>query len=194
MNQNMNNQNMMNQPIRFRRDWQNLNTVTSPTTAAIPAAIAILAPRPATTLPQSIVAVVADRTDAPSMAPSVDLGLERPINRAADAPLASIIDSKLQYGLYANQGSNANIHLIPDFSYAGYMGGGVALPTYDSISVQRTLTPSSGGDDTAILQQALDEVGSLPVDARGIKGAVLLTRGTYTISQPLRITSSGVIL
>ena len=181
MNQNMNNQNMMNQPIRFRRDWQNLNTVTSPTTAAIPAAIAILAPRPATTLPQSIVAVVADRTDAPSMAPSVDLGLERPINRAADAPLASIIDSKLQY-------------LIPDFSYAGYMGGGVALPTYDSISVQRTLTPSSGGDDTAILQQALDEVGSLPVDARGIKGAVLLTRGTYTISQPLRITSSGVIL
>ena len=34
---------------------------------------------------------------------------------------------KLSYGLYAAQGQSAAVHLLPVFSYAGYMGGGVAL-------------------------------------------------------------------
>lgn len=40
---------------------------------------------------------------------------------------------------------------IVDFSYAGYRGGGVALP---AAPVAETLTPS-GADDTAALQSAL---------------------------------------
>jgi hypothetical protein len=129
----------------------------------------------------------------PSEAPSETLDLERPINRSPGAPLAAIIDDKLQYGLYSNQGSEENINLIPDFSYAGYMGGGVALPTYDSVPVQQTVMPS-GGDDYDAIQQALNAVANLPADARGIKGAVLLARGTYSISQTLIMDSSGVIL
>src|ERR1043166_9344258 len=39
---------------------------------------------------------------------------------------------------------------IMDFSFAGYMGGGVAIPT---VPVKATLTPS-GNDDTAAIQSA----------------------------------------
>ena len=40
---------------------------------------------------------------------------------------------------------------IMDFSHAGYMGGGVALPT---VAVKRTVKPSGGPDDTALIQAA----------------------------------------
>jgi hypothetical protein len=169
---------------RFRRDWgRNEDTDRGGS------GVVSVGSRPVETRAPHSITVVESRPATPAPSP----GFERPINRAADAPLALIIDGKLHYGQYANQESNARDNLIPDFSYAGYMGGGVALPTYDSIPVQRTLSPS-GGDDFASIQQALDEVANLPPDIRGIKGAVLLARGTYSISRTLRMTSSGVIL
>src|SRR5947209_18476347 len=63
---------------------------------------------------------------------------------------------------------------ILDFSHAGYMGGGVALPT---VAVQKTVEPS-GGDDTARIQAALDEVAASPLKD-GFRGAVLLAPGVY---------------
>src|SRR4051812_23447255 len=48
---------------------------------------------------------------------------------------------------------------IMDFSHAGYMGGGVALP---NMPVKRTVKPSGGPDDTAMIQAAVDEVSKLP--------------------------------
>src|SRR6516225_1500692 len=44
---------------------------------------------------------------------------------------------------------------IMDFSSAGYMGGGVALPY---VAVKRTVKPSGGADDTAAIQDAIDAV------------------------------------
>src|ERR1051325_1949499 len=44
---------------------------------------------------------------------------------------------------------------IMDFSSAGYMGGGIALPT---VPVKRTVKPSGTGDDTAMIQSAINEV------------------------------------
>ena len=78
---------------------------------------------------------------------------------------------------------------IVDFSYAGYMGGGVALPR---VAVARTVAPS-GADDTAAIQQAIDEVSALPLKD-GFRGAVLLAPGTFQCSGPLNITASGVVL
>jgi hypothetical protein len=78
---------------------------------------------------------------------------------------------------------------IIDFSYAGYMGGGVAIPI---ISVTRTVSPS-GKDDTAAIQAAIDEVSSLPLVNRS-RGAVLLKPGHFHCSAPLKITASGVVL
>jgi hypothetical protein len=80
---------------------------------------------------------------------------------------------------------------IPDFSRAGYGGGGVALP---DVPVVRTLAPQPSGDDGARIQAALDEVGALTADARGFRGAVLLKRGVYRVGGQLRVRASGVVL
>jgi hypothetical protein len=79
---------------------------------------------------------------------------------------------------------------IMDFSTAGYMGGGVALPKVpDKVTVQ----PSGGGDDTAVIQAALDTVSAMPL-VDGFRGAVLLGPGTFTCSNTIVISASGVVL
>ena len=80
---------------------------------------------------------------------------------------------------------------IMDFSHAGYKGGGVALP---SAPVKVNLTPAASGDDTARLQAAINQVAALPLDANGIRGAVMLAAGTYRVYGTLNISASGVVL
>src|SRR4051812_37709966 len=82
---------------------------------------------------------------------------------------------------------------IMDFSYAGYMGGGVAIP---DVAVKKTVNPSGreGGDDAAAIQSAIDEVGKLPADTNGFRGAVLLGPGTFSCARTLTIGGSGVVL
>jgi hypothetical protein len=58
----------------------------------------------------------------------------------------------------------------------------------------RVTVPFKGGDATSRIQRALDYVGSLPLDGRGFRGAVLLERGVYEVSEGLVIRHSGVIL
>jgi len=83
---------------------------------------------------------------------------------------------------------------IMDFSYAGYMGGGVALPT--SFTVYTTLQPNGGfgsgcpggtGDDTCAIQAAINSVP-------GGGGEVVLAAGTFHISSTIDIYQSGVVL
>ena len=52
---------------------------------------------------------------------------------------------------------------IMDFSYAGYMGGGVALPM---VPVVRTVAPGGPNDGTAAIQAAIDEVSTTVFAAR----------------------------
>jgi hypothetical protein len=78
---------------------------------------------------------------------------------------------------------------IMDFSFAGYMGGGVALP---EVAVARTVAPSAG-DNTAKIQEAIDQVSALPIKD-GFRGAVLLLPGTFTCSSAIAIRASGVVL
>src|SRR4051812_23610336 len=79
---------------------------------------------------------------------------------------------------------------IPDFSAAGYSGGGVPLPV---VPARVTVAPVEG-DDRSRIQAALDYVASLPLDAAGFRGAVQLTRGRYEISGQLKLHASGVVL
>jgi hypothetical protein len=77
-----------------------------------------------------------------------------------------------------------------DFSHAGYGGGGVSPPVVrDVLRVRPT-----GRDDTALIQGALDRVASMPADAKGRRGAVLLERGRFRVAGHLRVRSSGVVL
>lgn len=78
---------------------------------------------------------------------------------------------------------------IMDFSHAGYMGGGVALP---SVPVKKTVEPAVG-DATARIQAAIDEVSALPLKD-GFRGAVLLAPGSYECSGTVRIAAAGVVL
>ncbi|MGA2194891.1 MAG: hypothetical protein ABSH40_06440, partial [Bryobacteraceae bacterium] len=77
-----------------------------------------------------------------------------------------------------------------DFSYAGYGGGGVAPP---AVAAAIAVRPG-GGDDTPLLQGAIDRVAALPLRANGFRGAVLLRAGRYRVGGRLEIRSSGVVL
>jgi hypothetical protein len=100
------------------------------------------------------------------------------------------IDGHLVYRTYANEGQTNSVNIIPDFSHCGYMGGGVAIP---DVPVVTTLSPQDG-DDTQMIQDAIDHVSSLSPDANGFRGAVLLTAGRYQVSSTLTIRAGGVVL
>ena len=81
---------------------------------------------------------------------------------------------------------------VPDFSHAGYRGGDSPIPSF---TVRRTLSPSSGDvDDTARIQQAIDDVSDRTPDSEGRRGAVRLLAGEYRVDGTLRIEVSGVML
>jgi hypothetical protein len=79
---------------------------------------------------------------------------------------------------------------VPDFSHAGYGGGGVPIPGVPA----RVVVKPAPGDATARVQAAIDYVSSLTPDAQGFRGAVLLTAGRYEIAGSLRIGASGIVL
>jgi len=78
---------------------------------------------------------------------------------------------------------------IMDFSYAGYRGGGVSIPT---VPVKITVSPIAGDNSDAI-QQAIDQVSAMKL-VDGFRGAILLKPGTYNCSRELLIRASGVVL
>jgi len=95
-------------------------------------------------------------------------------------------DGKLVYTAIPPNGDT-----LLDFSHCGYGGGGVDLPV---AAVKVRIEPAGKGDDTARIQAAIDEVSRLPRGADGLRGAVLLARGTYRIAGSLKLSVSGVIL
>lgn len=81
---------------------------------------------------------------------------------------------------------------IPDFSHVGYRNGEEPIP---DVPVVITLSPvDSKTDDTKRIQEALDLVGSMPLNADGLRGAVFLEPGTYWIYGSLKLLNSGVVL
>ncbi|HTC76681.1 MAG TPA: hypothetical protein VK684_13960, partial [Edaphobacter sp.] len=77
-----------------------------------------------------------------------------------------------------------------DFSFAGFQGGGHAIP---DVPAKLSVRPS-GGDDTALLQSAIDHVAALPVGPDGFRGAVLLRPGRFRVQGQLHLNASGVVL
>ncbi|MDA0591408.1 MAG: DUF4838 domain-containing protein [Planctomycetota bacterium] len=112
--------------------------------------------------------------------------------KSADTPEPKVLDRQ-----WVAAGSNGKLEYkttpkgdrIMDFSYAGYMGGGVALPT---LPVKKEVAPS-GGDNTAVIQAAIDEVSALPL-VDGFRGAVLLKPGTFRCSKQITLMHDGVVV
>jgi len=80
---------------------------------------------------------------------------------------------------------------IPDFSSAGYRGGGIALPR---VVTRAKVSPTGSEDDTSAIQAALDRVARLAPGARGTRGAVELAPGTFHLRGTLHMNASGVVL
>ena len=78
---------------------------------------------------------------------------------------------------------------IMDFSYAGYMGGGVRIPTPP---VKITLSPVEG-DNSAAIQRAVNEIAAMePVN--GFRGTLLLKPGVYNCDNTIVINTSGIVV
>ena len=78
-----------------------------------------------------------------------------------------------------------------DYSYCGYHRSEQPIPAVKTVTY---VTPS-GQDDAALIQAAINWVSQQKPDKQtGLRGAVLLGEGTYTIGTPLRIRTNGVVL
>lgn len=77
-----------------------------------------------------------------------------------------------------------------DYSYCGYKMSEQPVPD----APVRMFVPHRQGDNAARIQAAIDHVSSLKPDSRGLRGAVLLDRGTFELTAPLRLPASGVVL
>jgi hypothetical protein len=111
------------------------------------------------------------------------------ISNAQDMPPATSMvypgmDGKLVY--VADSAGNK----IPDFSYAGYKGGGVVIPY---VPVKLIVWPVAG-DNSDNIQAAIDKLSAMPVDATGFRGTVLLKMGLYALEKPITIKASGIVL
>ena len=82
------------------------------------------------------------------------------------------------------------LYIPMDYSTCGYHASEEAIP-----NVKATVVVSwQAGDCAQLIQQAIDQVASLKPDANGHRGAVVLGEGSFIISEPLRITASGIVL
>ena len=79
---------------------------------------------------------------------------------------------------------------VLDYSGVGYKGGTVSIP---DVAVKTNLSPVVGDNGPGI-QAALNYVASLPLDTNGFRGAVLLSAGSYAISNSITISASGIVL
>jgi hypothetical protein len=99
-------------------------------------------------------------------------------------------DGTLQYESFANVGESNAVNIVPDFSHAGYKGGGVPIP---DVPVALIIEPSSG-DMRSTIQNAINTVAALPIDKNGFRGTLLFKAGQYLVSGPLYIRKSGIVL
>lgn len=100
---------------------------------------------------------------------------------------APITVKKGQVEYHADERGNK----ILDYSQCGYRQSDAPLPE----AQVAVFVSHATGDQSARIQRAIDYVSSLKADAAtGLRGAVLLDKGVFMLSEPLRISASGVVL
>lgn len=78
-----------------------------------------------------------------------------------------------------------------DYSYVGYRQSEQPIPDAGVV----VFVKWQAGDQSQRIQKAIDYVSARKVDKKtGLRGAVLLDKGIFQLSQPLRIQASGVVL
>lgn len=82
------------------------------------------------------------------------------------------------------------VYIPMDYSTCGYHASEKPIPDVKNA----VYVSNNGADCYERLQRAINYVASLKPDKNGHRGAVLLGEGTYNISKPLRINTSGVVI
>lgn len=95
----------------------------------------------------------------------------------------SVAEGKLQYT--TDQQGNR----ILDFSHCGYRNSEELIPDAE---VVYTLSPSA--NDSELIQGHIDALAARPMNEQGLRGAILLTEGTFYLDEPLYIRTSGIVL
>ncbi|MCA9540862.1 MAG: hypothetical protein KC620_18305, partial [Myxococcales bacterium] len=135
-----------------------------------------------------------DAAPADAMAPDAATASASKRSTTHEAPPLAMRNAcgVLSYGQYANRGANEPaVHRLPDFSYAGYRGGGVALPDLPTVA---ELEGPSGGDDRARIQAALDALADRAPGPDGFRGALRLGRGEWRVDGTLYLRGRGMVL
>lgn len=101
----------------------------------------------------------------------------------ADFPI-SVKDGKITYV------ADARGNRMPDYSYCGYRMSEAPIPDVANV----VYVPHADGDNSARIQRAVDYVASLPEGKDGFRGSILLGKGEFQLSQPIRISASGIVL
>jgi hypothetical protein len=106
--------------------------------------------------------------------------------------------SEAQTSTLVSVGSNGKLvytadskgNKVPDFSGVGYLNSESPIPT---VGVVRTIFPVSG-DNLTNVQNAINEVAALPLDANGFRGTILFKAGKYLILKSLKkvVTDSSI--
>ncbi|PQJ72654.1 Ig-like domain-containing protein [Polaribacter butkevichii] len=81
-------------------------------------------------------------------------------------------------------------NVIPDYSNVGYHHSEKELPV---VEVKKIIEPVAG-DNLVHIQNAINELGLLPLDANGHRGTLLLKAGTYSVSSTIKIKKSGIVI
>ncbi len=103
---------------------------------------------------------------------------------ASQNPSLNVNNEKLIY----NVDSLGN--RVLDFSFCGYHHSEKDIPLVEN----KIFVPHQEENSSQLIQQAIDFVETLPLDASGFRGSVLLDKGTFTLNEPLVIHKSGVVL
>ena len=79
---------------------------------------------------------------------------------------------------------------ILDFSFCGYKKSNMPIPDVKTV----VFVSHADGNQHARIQRAIDYVSKQKPDENGFRGAILLDNGVFEISEPLKISESGVVL
>ena len=93
-------------------------------------------------------------------------------------------------GTHLTYVADARGNRLLDYSTCGYRNSNVDIHNADNV----VFVSCQPCDNSERIQRALDHVATLTPGANGLRGAVLLGKGTFELSAPLRISASGVVL
>ncbi len=103
-----------------------------------------------------------------------------------DSQYVTLHDGQLVYSEIRNG------DIIPDFSSVGFRRSEESIP--DIPEVLRIEPDDDAEDDTNRIQRAIDEVGNLPIQENGFRGALYFAPGIYEIDGGLTLRNDGVVL